>query len=362
MTLRAFGPYNGTLPVPTGVMIAYLRNPALMPYLRYSQFIPAPAINFSYDRLNPDDAVRLVDVNEPAWAYDDYSPEGRGFNPQIEILTSRIARWAFPWTIGEETTQTWSRQNGVNPMQILDRIQMNRANLHRAVRVVTALSGASWGANTGTPATLLSTPGAFWDLSSGTQRLGGAPDPNFQVIKRSCLAVKRLLNLGTNGALSGEEMVMVVPPVVALQMAVSGEMFEALKQSVYAKDLTNPVVRDWGLLPEYGGFKVVVEDTPRCFINQHADGTVADVTVAAQKDYIMNTDTVYFVSRPGGLDSDFGGRNFSTVQIYTKNGEAQVKGKQDAWNELFQGRITTEDSVLVPSVISGYAMTDVLST
>lgn len=362
MTLRAMGPFNGTLPEPTGILVAFLRDPSKMPYLKYVQLIPAPEVQFMWARLDPDEAVRLVNLNEYAWGYDDYRPTGKGFTVKVEWLPGRIGRWDFPYTLGNTTQRVWTK-NLISPRQVYDRMRASHAALHRASRVVNALNNASWGANTSTVNTLLGTVGARFDRSSGTQYdpATGVDNPNFQVIKRTFQEVKQKIHLATNAALSGEELICVMPPVVAKAVAVSGEMVEFLKQSQFAKELTDPNIRDWNLPPAYGGFTLVVEDTPRCLISQHADGTVADVTVPSQKSYILNTDTIYFLSRPGKLDGEYGTRNYSTVQVFTLNGEGRIEAFSEPKHDLVEGHAVLEDSVQTPALISGFQVTGVLS-
>jgi hypothetical protein len=361
MTLRAIGPLNGLLPEPTGILVGFLRDPSKMPFNRYVQMIPAPEISFMYARMDPDDPVRLKTIDEFAWAYDDYRPTGKGFSVRVEWIASHVERWDFPYTLGEATIRTWKKA-GVNPRQVFDRVRSNHAALHRAQRCVTALTGATWSTNGDNLNDLLGTSGAGFDLSSGEELDGGgSANANFQIIKRAFLKVKRRIHLSTNGALTGEELVCVMPPVVAEAMATSGEMVNFLKQSQYAKDLTNPNMQNWGLPESYGGFKLVVEDTPRCFVNQKADGTVADVTVSSDKDYILNEDTCYFLSRPGGLDGEYGNKNFSTIQCYHFGGEARVEAFTEPKHELVEGHVVMEDKVLVPALISGFELTDVLT-
>src|SRR5262245_48391041 len=103
MTLRAIGAFNGTLPIPTGMVQGFMRDPARSPYLRYAQLVPAPEIQYMYARLDPDEAVRMVDLNDFAWGLDDYRPSGRSFTAKVEWLPGRITRWDFPWQLGEET-------------------------------------------------------------------------------------------------------------------------------------------------------------------------------------------------------------------------------------------------------------------
>jgi hypothetical protein len=364
MTMRAMGAFSGTLPVPTGMLIGFLRDPKTFAYLQYAQMVPAPEIVFMYAKVDPDDAVRLVDLNEFGWGYDDYRPTGKSFQPRVEWTESRTQRWDFPYTVGEATLRVW-RKNGIDPKMIYDTMRANHAALHRAARVVTALSSSLTGAQTASLNTLLGTAGAGLDKSSGTQYLpDGTPDPNFLVMKRLLNVLKRRVHLATNGAVGRDKLTAVLPPLVAEAWSRSGECFEALKQSQYAKELTDLAdpSQDWNIPRRYAGFNLVVEDTPRVFINQKADGTVADVTVSSEKDYILNTDTIYAVSRPGALDGDYGGQNFSTVQVYHFNGEGRVEAFSEPKHELVEGHVVMEDRVLVPATASGFKVTDVLTT
>lgn len=365
MALRAMGPFNGILPIPTDMLIAFMRDPSKMPYLRYSQFVPAPEVVFMYARLDPDEVVRLPTIDEYAWAYDDYRPTGKAWSPRLEWIDSRVQRWDFPYRIGDTTQRVWGKQ-GIPVKAMMDRMRMSHAMLHRAVRCISALQGAAWGTfNTGTIQQLLALPSAaYFDQSSGNEQdpVTGLPNPSFQIIKRTLTAIKRRLNLQTNAALTGEELVWVMDPLTASAVAQSGEMVNFLKQSQFAKELTNPNLADWSLPESYGGFKIVVEDTPRVFIHQAAnDTTVADVTIPAQKDYILPKGSNYFVSRPGGFDGDYGTRNFSTVQVYHFGGEARVEAYSMPKDELTEGHVVTEDRVIIPTVLGAFQLTGALS-
>lgn len=364
MTLRAMGAFNGLMPVPTGMVIGFVRDPKTFAYLDYAQLVPAPEIVFMYAKIDPDDAIRLVDLNSFGWGYDDYRPTGKSFQPRVEWLESRTQKYDFPYTIGEATLRVW-RKNGIDPKMLYDTMRSQHAALHRASRVVSALSSGLTGASTSSLASLLGTPDLYMNDSLGTATLpSGNEDPRFQVIKKAFNRVKRRLWLATNGVIGRGQMCAVIPPVVAEALSECGEMQEALKQSRYAKELVElpeaSNVQDWNLPPSYAGFKLVVEDTPRVFINQKADGTVADVTVASEKDFILNTDTIYFTSRPGKLDGNYGGQNFSTVQVYHFNGEARVEAFSEPKHELVEGHVVMEDKVLTPATASGFKLTDVL--
>ena len=376
-TFRGMGPWNAVLPAATGQVIQMMRDPAKMPYNRYVQYITAPDEGgglYRYAVMHPDDPVRLAGLNDYVWALDDPAPTGRAFKVNAKWEAGQTSRFAFPYTLGDRTAENW-RKAGIDAKMLYDRYRVNHAMLHRASRVVTALRNASWGANSSTLAALLASigvSGAFFDQSSGTELLpDGTPNPKFQIIKKVFQLIKRRMNLASNGALTGEEFVAVLPVDVAIAMSYAGEIVNALKQSPHAKELTNPNIVDWSLPESYGGFKLVVEDTVRVFIRENYDGTVADVTQSDQKDYILNTDSIYFTSRPGGIDGQAGFQNFSTVQCYhwTKSstdnpggGIATVTARGDSWNELTEGRVVIEDEIRVPSTLAGFELKDTLST
>ncbi len=180
------------------------------------------------------------------------------------------------------------------------------------------------------------------------------------------MAVKRRINLATNAAVTGAEHIAVISPIVAEKMAYAGEIVNFLKQSQYARELTSPNMENWGLPESYGGFRLVVEDTPRALINPEADGSIADVSVPSEKDYILAGDDVYFVSRVGGenggLDGGYGFKNFSTVQLYHFNGEGRVEAFSEPKHELIDGHVVMEDCPVVAAPVSGFKLTNVLST
>lgn len=366
MTMRAIGPFNGTLPVPTGMIVDYLRQPSTLPFVRYTQLVAAPEVIFSYFRVDPDEHTRMPRVNDFVWGYDDYRPTGRAFTLRGEFIADRVKRYDFSYQIGETTRKVWKNNQNIDPKQLYDSVMASKAALHRATRVLAALTAADFATvgNTGTPQTLLGTASpVYFDESGGEQFLpSGDADPRFQVIKKTFQAVKQRINLATNGYCSGKGLVCVMGPSVAHAIASSGEMVNFLKQSVFADKLTDPNIENWNLPPRYAGFELVVEDTVKTLINQHEDGTVADVSVAAQKGYMLGDDTMYFLSRPEGLDGPFGGRNFSTVQCYHVGGEARVEAFSEPKHELVEGHIVMEDKVLVPATASGFRLSDVLST
>lgn len=373
--IQPMGGFNGLLPVPTGIVVAHLRDPKLMPYLRYAQFVPAPAKIFSYTKLDPNMGTRLPNMNTFAWGYDDDRPQDKTFSIRSKGETGRIKRWNFTTHIGNATQEMWTNQ-GINYQALANSARLNQAHTHRAQRCLDTLSGASWvsGFNTATPQTLLglSEP-AYFDDSSGTQRLvTGTKDPAFQIIRRTLQEVMRLMMFNTNNAITVEQFIWVLNPIAAQTIARSGEMVEFLKQSPMAKEITaenQTNYQRYNLPEEYAGFKVVVEDTIRVFTNEQIadEGEVDDVAIGANsKDYILAPDSCYFLCRVrtsgenNGLDGIAGVPSYSTLQIYTLNGEARVEAYSDAENDKVRSHIVLEDSPIVPTTISGFKLTGFL--
>ena len=256
-------------------------------------------------------------------------------------------------------------------------IRRNHAGLHRASRCVDTVRGYTFPAyNQADLQTLMGSPAqpVAWDASSASETLpSGNPNPAFQVIKETMNRIMRRIDLQTNGAVTGEEFIVVMGPLVAQKIATSGEMVNYLKQSPSAEKLLKRNGK-WGIPDEYNGWKFVVEDTPRVFVRQSADDTLlASPTIATnilppgstlyynERDYVWNDDTVMFVSRVGGLDGGYGFQNFSTVQMFYYNGLALVEANRDNYDELTEGSVVIEDDFQVPAPISAFKLTGVLA-
>lgn len=379
---RAMGPRNATLPAATATVIGFMRNPDKFPYQKYIQFVPLDDVSeglYRFPTIHPDDPARLVNYGEFAWGWDDPRPAGEGFQPRVVWTAGETVRYSFGYTLGQRTQNAWNRNTKINPQNLYSKMRLGHAMIHRASRAVDSVRGYSWPSyNTANLQALLGTPSpqAYWDQSSGTELTpAGVPNPNFQVIKKTQNIIMRRLDLLTNGALTGNEFCMVMGPPVAQKLSEAGEIVNYLKQTSNSKQ--DLMVRNlkWGLPDNYNGWEIVVEDTPRVYVRANATTTTfADPTVASsttgsgaavaynERDYIWNDDTVLFTSRAGGLDGSYGDSNFSTCQMFYYGGLANVVGETDSWNQILKGAIDIEDDFKVAAPISGFKLTDVLST
>lgn len=369
--LQGMGPFNGVLPEASGIVIAFMRNPKTMPYLRYSQFVPAPDVNFTWTKIDPNLSSRLPNLDTFEWPYGGYRPLDNSFRPRVAMEVARIGRRNFSYTVANEAQRIFTKA-GINYQGLCDSARMNHAHLHRAVRVITELQGGTWssGLNSGSPQSLLNLPSPItFDESSGQQyQANGAENPAFQIIKRTLQQVMKLIKLNTSNAVSLESFQWVMPPDDAYAIARSGEMVEYLKGSPFAREIATDNLNGetYGLPARYAGFEIVVEDTPRVITNERVTdtGDIGDVLVPDEKNYIMPAGTSYFTCRMtsnaqnSGLDGMYGTSNYSTVTIFTWNGEAQVEVFGEPKHRLLEGNIVTEDKVIVPTTVSGFRLTD----
>lgn len=362
-TFRTVGASNGVLPAATGTVIGYMRSGDL-PFTRYAQYVPAPVEGnglYRYPKLNSDESARLVNPNTFAWGLDDPSPSGKDFALQFQWFSGQTKRYAFPYQIGDRTQAGWQQGSNINLESMYSVVRLAQAKLHRATRVADALVNASWGGNTDTMANISGVSGGFIELSSGQQYdSSGTANPGYQIVKKTLNRIRKRIHLRTKGAVAnGGQLCWVLGPDMATALSEAGEIRSLLEKGPLAND---PWARfnydNWGLPGSYGGMQLVVDDTVRVFISLNADGTVADVTVPSDTDYVFSGDTSYVVSRIGGLDGVAETESFSTVQIFTYNGEAVVESERDNWDKLQKGRIVIEDNVEVPAVEAGFKLTD----
>lgn len=363
MAIRFAGPFNGLVPESSEHAVGFIKDPKKFPHVLYTQFVPAPALLFKFWVFDPDEPTRVENLDERAWPYGDFAPTNPGEGLRGEFVAGRIQRYSFPYTLDDDTREGWQSQNGMDLQKLMDRIQMNKAAVHRTARILGAMQAATW-SNTATVAALTGTS-AYWDQSSGTETdpTTGTINPSFQIIKKTLDRVMRRVDLSTNGAIGDRDWLFVIPPKVAIAVAESGELVNAVKQSVYANQLVNPETswrnRKWNLPDEYGGFTWVVEDTVRTTTRRVAAGTPA--VIGTDKDYVLTDDTCYAVSRPGGVDGGYGERSFATVQLYTKGGEAQIEAFSEPKHRLIDCRVVLEDCPVVPTTLGAFKLTGVLS-
>jgi hypothetical protein len=188
MTVRYMSATNTFLPTATGQVIAYVRNPADFALNRYCQLVNSPdsPVGFYY-RLDRDNPVRVVTDAEFRWPDGKPAPTGHHNLSNFEMDTFRCERYAFPWTLGEETVENARRNGSLDPITIESKNKASQAMTLRTKNVISTLeTTGNW--PTGHTDTATNVGGGKWDVGTSTA-------PYF---KKSVLEAARRIIQATN--------------------------------------------------------------------------------------------------------------------------------------------------------------------
>ena len=211
----------------------------------------------------------------------------------------------------------------------------------RTYAAVNALVGANYGVGNSANVDGVAGPngaGAAAILASGQNWSNGTvSQPNIKLsLGRALLAI----NKATLGRLMPQDLTLILTPDMALAMALSPEVQDALKQSQYAMGaLTGdePNVNGFfGLPPRLFGVKVVIEQT---IMDQTEKGPAAQTL-----QYVFPTGSAYLVVRAKDLAQPImpvnGSKPFSTITMFAVE-EFTVERQVDTWNRVVKDAITT---------------------
>lgn len=353
-TARYISNKNTFLPEPTGQAIAFIRQPGKFRLFDYVQQINSPATVGIYAKLDPDFPVRVVSDAESLWEDGDDAKENNGNQGKFSWEEFRIFRRQYGYSVGEEALNS---AKGWNPKAFFDASVISQAMTNRTYRVVTGMDATgNWSGSTAAANTL---NGGFgkWDLGSSDPSSG-----NYLAIRRTLLESFRRIHLKTNGMVDMSDMRLVVGPGAAIRMSETDEIVGFLKNNEFAMAQVkgNTVANSkWGLPTHYAGFEIVVEDAVRSGVVPKTAGT--EDVIDTEKTFIKDDDKAVLVSRPGGLDGNYGAPSFSTIQLYYHKYELSVEAKYDDWHKKYRSRVVDKCQHVFAAIRAGYLITDILT-
>jgi hypothetical protein len=145
--------------------------------------------------------------------------------------------------------------------------------------------------------------GGKWDVATGSN----------PYIQNSLNYAVEKIQQSTMNAVGPEDLVLVLSPTLAKQMAVTSEIrdFVAQQQTspayIEGKLFSNQL-GNYGLPSILYGIKVVVDPLVR---------DTAAIGATTSKSFVAGSTTAYLISRQGALSSDVGGSNFSFLHCFT---------------------------------------------
>jgi hypothetical protein len=308
----------------------YSRNPTDFAINRYIQITRTEKDQAYFLAITPDTAGRIINSNisDFIWPDGNYAPTGAYQNALFNWNLVSTVRYNYPFQLGAKAVAqaAW-------PILAVEAGQS--AQLAMTARTLLAMNLlftiANFDANHTATATALA--GGKWSAGSST-------NPYIEIsIMKGAQAIQKT----TLSAVRRKDLVLVISPSVAQQMATSAEVKDYFKSSVFAAAQLRGDVpwlnANWGLPDILYNVQVVVEDAS--MVTTELGAATTTYTYVADS---IATNQAVLVSRPGGLEGQYGTRSFSTVTGFFFS-EMEVESFYDSFNRLHQGRVV-EDFVM----------------
>ncbi len=325
--------------------VAYSRNPKDFPLNQYITLTPVKFSSGYFLRITPENAARILaaNLNRHVWVDGADRPKGNWNHERFTFVSFTTERYDYPFQLGYKSVEQAS-------WQILAQYAAMAAQQAMTARTRKVLEVA-----------LDSTQYATSHTSTAVALVGGTLDsgtPTNPVLKQAVNAVKQRIQIDTLGVVKGKEIIMVIGPEMADRLGRSEEIHTYLKESPAAMAQVRGDVPaqngQWGLPDQVYNTQIVVEDTVIVTEKINADDTAAITTRYAMD--ISTENKVLFVARPGGLVSQAGGPNFSSLHMFTYE-EMSVESKSDSDQRRHEGHVVDDYAVSLVSPVSAYLVT-----
>lgn len=353
---------NGFIAEPTGQVIQFIRNESEFPLNRYVRYIPSPKTVGLYAVVGRDQMVRVVADSQFAWYDGDERPRGDSNKNAFETVEFATFRRDYPWTLGYLTIEqaTVWKPKLTHMGNSISVAMTNRTN-----RVASLLqTSANW------PASQVATMNTLNGGAGGIATASDDPSsPNYLAIYKTFMEMARRINLATNAKVKPKDMRVVLGVGNAIKMGESSELTNYMRESPYSREVLeeglDPDVNAlWGLPRRYKSFELVVEDSPivtefNTFSGASISSAGALVEATTNRNYIFSDSSFVMLTRPGGIDGEYGSPSFETVQLYHYGGLLEVFLYDDYRNKRVDGHVEENIAQVIAAPYSGYMATGV---
>lgn len=332
------------------LFVDFSRNITDFAVNRYCQPVPVQNDVGIWYQMGLDQRARIIDVNGGAqrWADGVPRPQPQNDAELFQEFGYRTVRYSYESTVGKMT----SEQAAWDEIGRRQRTLAQRAITFRTQSVVTAMTTS--GNYAASHVSDLSTPGAI----TGVVGNWAASTSARLAIKRTLNHVKNVITLDTRGAVNSDDLLLVMSPNTAEQVAVSQEIVELVKQNLAGPQWLNvddpaKFSKDrYGLPARLYDTEVIIEKTVKV-TSMRGLGTQAGA-------YVVPDGTVIVCHKPNALEGVDGGRSFSTasIQIYREDDMA-VETDYVRWDRLTKVAVTDNYQVTMTAPVTGYLLTNV---
>jgi len=296
--------------------------------------------------MTVEEAGRLLntDLRDFVWHDGQERPLRNEGNESFAFNDYRTIRYDYGFNLGDKSVN----QAGWDIVGTHSRIKAQQAMTARTQLVKTELDkigdGSEGGAatHTSTVASITGNTGTW--AQSTTQR---------QDIKRSLNFAANLIIKDTLAAVKETDLILVMSPDLAIEVAEAQEIVDHIKHSDLAlaqvrgdQQFANPNAR-FGLPAKLYGFDVSIEDAVK---------TTNKKGAAAARSYVHDTATSYMVARPGDLVAPSGGPAFSTCMVFAYE-EMTVETLRDDRNRRQEGHVVDDIDAVLTAPVTGFKFT-----
>lgn len=320
------------------LQVEFSRNPDSFAINRYCRVVPVTRAAGKYARINTNDAIRVTESAKYLWP--DGTPRPHGETRRHEFADYACDRYAYSFPLGEiavadadfDIVASHARGSAVKAMT------------NRSLIAGDLIDNTSGGLDNDSAT---SVAGGKWDAATAANRY----------IQLSIQSVSQTILKSTGGVVRPSEIVMVVNPDTALQMAASAEVTSLIEGSpaAYSFLTADEQFNTYGLPSRMYGIQVVVEDAVRGTSQEGATEATA---------YVIDDDAI-FLSRPDALVSPVNSNSATTMSTLTlfsyEDMTVEIKqGEQDNWDRRVQGSVVDNFDMVLTNTASGYLVTDVV--
>lgn len=347
------GAYNTYVPNAKSsgnLFVDFSRNINDFACLRYCQPVPVQQMTGIWYQMGLDQRARLTDSDGAKFLWPDGLPRPRdaGNDEYFEEKSFRCKRYSYLSTLGKMTSEqaAWDERNRRERM-LAQQAMTFRTNAILAKMADSAQYDSSHVAD-------LSSAGAI----SGVTGNWAASTSARLAIRRTLNYIKNKITLDTRGAVNSDDLVLVMSPSTAEQIAVSQEIVELVKQNIgglkYLKADEEFPKDTYGLPPRLYDTDVIIEKTVKV--------TSQKGLITQTASYCLATGTVLVAHKPSTLEGVEGGRSFSTCSIHIyRDDDLKVEAEELSFDKLTNLAVTDNFDVNMTAPVSGFLLQNVCS-
>lgn len=322
------------------MVIDFARNPKDFEINRYVQIIPVKKMAGYYLRMTVEEAGRIgadVDGKQFAWPDGQAAREGVGELETFDFAPYRCFRRQYPFLLGDLTIEQASWDVLAQHASIKSRLAMTmRTQLVATVAQTEGNYDASHVLDVDIGGDVSGNSGKWSESTTARQD-----------IKRSLTTAAELILDDTLGAVSPDDLQLVMSSGMAAELAQTQELVDYIKGSPDALAQVRGELKGgntmYGLPDKLYGIPIVVDKTRKTTSKKGATTTKASVVAKA---------TPFLTSRVGGLTGIADAPNFSTIVIFSLE-EMTVEQFGDRKNRRTLGRVVDNYVVAMVAPASG---------